>query len=82
MVLGMSFDTPEENAAFAAKFSFPFRLLSDDDRSVAVRYGAAASTGAGHPDRVTFVVDDTGTVAAVFPEVDVRTHAADVLAVL
>ncbi len=31
-ILGASFDTPEENKAFAEKFDFPFPLLCDTKR--------------------------------------------------
>ena len=37
-VLGISFDTVEENRAFAEKFDFPFRLLCDVERSVGMAY--------------------------------------------
>src|SRR6266508_3490552 len=34
VVVGISFDRPEDNRAFAEKDGFPFRLLSDVDRTV------------------------------------------------
>ena len=37
-VLGISFDTPEDNAAFASEQDFPFRLLSDPDKAVGTVY--------------------------------------------
>jgi len=40
-ILGASFDTPADNAAFARKYSFPFPLLSDPDRTLALAYGAS-----------------------------------------
>ena len=44
-VLGISFDTVDENRAFAEKFEFPYRLLCDVDRSVGIAYGAADGPG-------------------------------------
>ena len=41
VVLGASFDTPEENRQFAEDQAFGFRLLSDVDRSVGRAYGLA-----------------------------------------
>jgi thioredoxin-dependent peroxiredoxin len=38
VILGASFDTVEENKAFAEKFGFPYRLLSDHDEQVGVAY--------------------------------------------
>ena len=37
-ILGISFDPPEENRRFAEQNGFPFRLLSDRDRSAGERY--------------------------------------------
>src|SRR6267154_2333424 len=34
VILGVSFDTIEENAAFAAKMQFPYRLLCDTGRAM------------------------------------------------
>ena len=39
-VLGISFDSVEENRAFAEKFDYPFRLLCDTERTVGMAYGA------------------------------------------
>jgi len=36
LIVGVSFDDPQENAEFAAKYKFPFRLLSDSKRVLAV----------------------------------------------
>ena len=38
-IIGGSYDSPEDNRLFAEKFDFPFRLLSDPDRSVSAAYG-------------------------------------------
>ena len=54
MVVGISCDTPEENAAFKDKFDFPYDLLCDVGKEVAVAYGAAASDDAGNPKRISF----------------------------
>ncbi|HEY5645234.1 MAG TPA: thioredoxin-dependent thiol peroxidase [Pseudomonadales bacterium] len=40
VVLGISPDTPESHAKFAAKYKLPFTLLSDPDRKVMQKYGA------------------------------------------
>mgnify|MGYP003621528070 CR=1 FL=1 len=42
-ILGVSFDDPEANAAFVKAESFPFRLLSDTDKTLAQQVGAVAS---------------------------------------
>ena len=43
-------------------------------------YGACADAGAANPDRITFVIDPTGTVQEVIAKVDVKTHPKDILA--
>ena len=63
VVLGISFDSVRDNAAFAKKYSFPFRLLSDPERSAGVAFGAAEDATARHAKRFTFVIDAEGNVA-------------------
>ncbi len=79
-VLGISFDTEGDNAHFAEKFDFPFRLLCDTDRKVGLAYGAASSATAEYPKRIAFLVDPNGKIAKVWEKVDVKTHADEVLA--
>lgn len=79
VILGVSFDPPADNAAFVAKETFPFRLLSDTDRSLAVATGAAASPAAAVASRISYLVGPDGKVRKVYGTVDPRTHAASVL---
>ena len=78
-MLGCSFDTVAENAAFAKKFDFPFPLLCDVDREVGLAYGACDSPNAGYADRITYIIDEDGFIAHVFPHVEARTHPHKVL---
>ena len=75
-ILGASFDTPADNAAFARKFSFPFPLLSDPDRSLALAYGAADDRFA---KRVSCLIDEEGRVLRYYPQVSAREHVGEVL---
>ena len=59
-IFGVSFDTVEENRAFAEKFSFPFPLLSDPDRAVIRAYGVLGPGGLVR--RSIFMVDPGGRV--------------------
>jgi thioredoxin-dependent peroxiredoxin len=79
-VVGISFDTPEDNAAFAEKHQFGFPLLSDSDHLVAIAYGACSGTDARYPDRVSFLIDEHGMIEKVYDHVDPRDHPARVLA--
>ena len=78
-VLGISFDTIEENRAFAEKFDFPFRLLCDIDRSVGMAYGAADAPDAGYAKRISYLIDEDGRILHAYPEVDPKTHVDQVL---
>ncbi len=80
VVLGVSFDSVEDNAAFARKFSFPFLLLCDTERKVGMAYGACASAKAAHAERISYVIDERGKILRAYPQVDPRIHAAEVLA--
>ena len=82
-IAGISFDAPADNKAFADKYDFPFRLLSDVDRTVGARYDAARPPDHPYPDfakRVSFLIDPDGKVAKVYEVRDVAGHAAEVLA--
>lgn len=80
VVLGVSFDEPKDNAAFAAKHNFPFRLLSDTTKELAVAVGAADSPKRLWARRVSFLVGGDGTVLKAYTDVNPSTHAAQVLA--
>jgi peroxiredoxin Q/BCP len=78
-VLGASFDTPEKNAEFVREHSFPFRLLCDQDKALAVAVGAADSTKRLFPRRISYLVGPDGTVLRAYPQVDPSVHARQVL---
>jgi thioredoxin-dependent peroxiredoxin len=78
-VLGVSFDTPAENAAFVAKEKFPFRLLSDTDRALAVAVGAADTKDQPVARRISYLVGPDGKVKVAYGTVVPQTHAQDVL---
>lgn len=82
VVLGVSFDTVQENAAFAAKFGFPYRLLCDTRRRIGLDYGACDSPAEAYPRRISYVIGPDGRVEHAFPKVDARSHPAAVLALL
>ena len=82
MILGVSFDTVEENAEFAAKFGFPYRLLCDTTRSIGLAYGACQSPEDECARRISYVIGPDGSVTHAYPKVDPRTHPTEVLKVL
>ena len=79
-VVGVSFDAPEANAAFVQTEGFPFRLLSDRDRTLAQAVGAADSKDTPVARRISYLVGPDGRVRQAYAAVTPATHAADVLA--
>ncbi len=78
--MGISFDTVEENAAFAKKISFPYALLCDTTRSIGLAYGACQEASASFANRISYLIDEEGKVQRVYASVNPRVHPAEVLA--
>lgn len=75
----MSFDTVEENAAFARKFDFPFPLLCDTKREIGMAYGAADSPETRNAKRITYVIGPDGKILQAHPKVDAKSHPKAIL---
>ncbi len=75
----MSFDSVKKNAAFAAKQKFPFPLLSDVDRKLAMSLGVVGSSGAFFAPRVTFVISADGVIEQSIDTQDAGAQASDLL---
>jgi thioredoxin-dependent peroxiredoxin len=83
VILGASFDSPDENKRFAADQQFPFRLLSDEDRAVGRAYGVVRPDDdqyAAYARRLSFLIDPEGVIRRVYDVADVKLHAEEVLA--
>ena len=78
----MSFDTEEENRAFAEKFNFPFRLLCDTDRAIGMAYGACDEPTASYARRISYVIGPDGRIAQAFGKVNPGSHPEELLASL
>ena len=82
VVIGISFDSPEDNKAFADAQQFGFRLLSDVDRQVGGRYEVVRSGDdqyAGFPLRLSYLIDPEGVIRRAYVVADVAGHAGAVL---
>jgi len=78
-VLGASFDDVEKNAAFAEKFAYPFKLICDPAKSLAV-YGAIDPDDPDWPRRISYLIGPDQRIVKAYPTVNPATHAAQVLA--
>lgn len=82
-VVGISFDTPEDNSEFRTKQEFPFTLLSDEDKSIGATYHAVRDPDdnyANFPKRISYLIDPEGTIQKAYEVSDPAGHAAAVLA--
>jgi peroxiredoxin Q/BCP len=81
-VVGVSFDRPEDNRAFAEEHGFPFRLLSDVDRTVGERYETKRAPEEPSPEyakRRTYLIHPEGRIAKAYRVTDIPAHPGDVL---
>ncbi|RMF25206.1 MAG: hypothetical protein D6760_01505 [Deltaproteobacteria bacterium] len=81
-ILGCSFDTVEENRAFAEKRGYTFPLLCDTEREVGLAYAACDEKDAGFARRISYVIDEQGKIAHALPKVNPATHTKEMLALV
>jgi thioredoxin-dependent peroxiredoxin len=82
-IVGISFDKPEDNRAFAEQNGFPFRLLSDADRAVGRQYETVRAPEESSPDyakRRTYLIDPDGVIRKAYRVTDIPAHPDQVLA--
>ena len=82
VLLGVSFDTVQENEKFAKKFGFEFTLLCDTNREIGTAYGACATKDDKHANRIAYVIGTDGKISQVYAKVDAKTFPETVLATL
>jgi len=80
VVLGVSEDSIDSHKAFASKYELPFQLLDDTNHALASAFGVLLPSG--RAKRVTFVIDASGKVSKVFPNVNPDGHAAELIEAL
>ena len=86
-VLGVSVDAVASHQKFKAKHRLTFPLLSDADKRVVQAYGVwkqKSMYGRTYMgiERTTFLIDERGRIARIFPKVSVTGHIEAVLAAL
>lgn len=79
-IVGVSFGSPEANTRWAEHEDFNFEVWTDDDRTLALYYGAINNPDALFPKRITKVLDKDGVLVMEYiSDVSVGTHPAEVL---
>ena len=76
--MGVSCDPCADNKAFQEKFSFPYDLLSDEDKSMTVSYGVDL-TDSGRTSRKSVLVGPDGKVVKTYATVTPAEHPDEVL---
>ncbi len=84
-VIGISQETAAKQAKFRAKHGLTCLLGADDETDVCEQFGVwleKSMYGKSYMgiQRATFVIDESGNIAAVWPKVKVPGHAEEVLA--
>jgi peroxiredoxin Q/BCP len=77
VLVGVSADTVDSHKAFAANHQLPFLLVSDPDGAIGQKYGVPFH---GMHKRQSFVIGADGNVKKVYRQVDVTSHADQILA--
>lgn len=86
-VLGISRDTPRDQAKFRAKYDLPYTLLADVDEQVCKQFGVLKEKNMYGKkvmgiERTTFLIGPDGTLIHIFPKVTPEGHAEQVLELL
>ena len=84
VVLGISADSVESHKKFRDKYNLKFPLLSDPEKEAIQKYGVWQEKNMyGKKSmgivRTTYIIDETGKIAHVFPRVKVDGHTEAVL---
>ncbi len=84
VVIGVSKDSVSSHLKFKTKFSLPFHLLSDEEGKVCEAYGVwkeKSMYGKKYMgiERTTFIIDESGKIAKIYPKVSVTGHVDQVL---
>lgn len=87
VIVGVSPDSTESHRKFADKFSLAFHLLADPDKRMTQAYGAwgeKKNYGKTYMGllRTTYILSTDGIIEHVFPKVDTKTHAEQIIQAL
>jgi thioredoxin-dependent peroxiredoxin len=87
VVLGISRDTPRDQAKFRAKYDLPYTLLADVDEKVCNQFGVLKEKNMYGKkvmgiERTTFVIGPDQKLLHIFPKVTPEGHAEEVLTLI
>jgi len=84
VILGISSDDEASHKSFKDKYTLPFPLLADTEKSINQKYGVWVEKNKDGKKymgtaRTTFLIDEKGVVFNVIDKVDTKQHAAQIL---
>jgi peroxiredoxin Q/BCP len=87
VVIGVSADSVQSHVKFVDKFGLSFNLLADTEKEILQAYevwGEKKNYGKSYMGiiRTTYVISEEGIIEAVFPKVDTKTHAEQIISAL
>lgn len=74
VVIGVSSDSVNSHARFAAKHELPFTLISDPGKKIITDYDAN-----GFTKRISYLIDPKGVIVKAYPSVKPAKHAEEVI---
>ena len=87
VVIGVSADSVQSHVKFADKYGLAFNLIADTEKEILQAYevwGEKKNYGKLYMGiiRTTYVISEEGVIEAVFPKVDTKTHADQIITAL
>jgi thioredoxin-dependent peroxiredoxin len=83
-VLGVSSDDETSHKSFKAKYSLPFTLIADTDKSIHQKYGVWVEKERDGKKffgtaRTTFLIDEKGVITQVIDKVETKDHTNQII---
>jgi peroxiredoxin Q/BCP len=84
VIIGISADNEAAHQRFAEKYTLPFSLIADTDKSILKKYGAWGEKklyGKVYEGiiRTTFVIDENGKIIEIIKKVDTKNHSSQII---
>ena len=84
VILGISSDDETSHKSFKDKYTLPFSLLADTDKSINQKYGVWVEKNRDGKKfmgtaRTTFLIDEKGVISKIIDKVDTKEHASQIL---
>ena len=86
-IIGVSADSISKQAKFVEKYNFPYLMLCDESKKMLKSYkawGLKKFMGREYKGihRISYLINENGTIEQVYEKVKTKTHALDVLLAL